>query len=247
MALTVTRISVGDAETERALETALEELGVPVGEDWNAAVTISAAGAAWEMVLDGAPRLKAEHIDWEIVQRDGRVRYRKLFQGKAEQNVLHIKRCVRQLFWERIHFLDNPIRTINPKVAEAFEEAVWSVLRYAEMNPLNVRFGVWREGFDGMKFVCKVEYAAVPCPTKQLPWSWWSSLVRTPEDLAFELQKALVARQKRQVAAAAAAARARLRAARRAVAPAPTPVRADVPVHPVPVPSADRLPQAATV
>ena len=74
MALTVTRISVGDAETERALETALEELGVPVGEDWAASMTISAAGSAWEMVLDGAPRLKAEHIDWEIVQRDGRGR-----------------------------------------------------------------------------------------------------------------------------------------------------------------------------
>jgi len=239
MALTVTRISVGDGETERALETALDELGVPVGEDWTASIT-SSAGGAWEVVLDGAPRLKAEHIDWEIVQRDGRARYRKLFQGRAEQNVSHIKRCARQLLWERIHFLDNPIKTINPKLAEAFEEAVWSVLRYAEMNPLNVRFGVWREGFDGMKFVCKVEYATVPCPTKQLPWSWWSSLVRTPEDLGFELQKALVARQKRQVAATAAAARARLRTARRSATPAPSPM-----VAPAARP-AEPLAQAAT-
>jgi hypothetical protein len=238
MALTVTRISVGDAETERALETALEELGVPVGEDWTACIT-SSAGGAWEMVLDGTPRLKAEHIDWEIVQRDGRARYRKLFQGK-ERSVSHIKRCARQLLWERIHFLDNPIKTINPKLAESFEEAVWSVLRYAEMNPLNVRFGVWREGFDGMKFVCKVEYATVPCPTKHLPWSWWSSLVRSPEDLGFELQKALVARQKRQVAAAAAAARARLRTARRTVTPAPAPMVAP-PARP-----AEPQPQAAT-
>ena len=235
MALTVTRISVGDAETERALETALDELGVPVGEDWTASLTISSAAGAWEMVLDGAPRLKAEHIDWEIVQRDGRARYRKLFQGRAEQAVPHIKRCVRQLLWERIHFQENPIKALNPKLAEGFEDAVWSVLRYAEMNPLHVRFGVWREGFDGMKFVCKVEYAAVPCPTKQqLPWTWWSSLVRSPEDLAFELQKALVARQKRQVAAAAAAARARLRAARRVVpTSAPTPM-----VVPPPAPAA---------
>jgi hypothetical protein len=232
MGLTVTRISVGDAEVERALERALDELGVPVGEDWTGSMTLSAAGGAWEMVLDGAPRLKAEHIDWEIVQRDGHVRYRKLFQGKAEQTVPHIKRCVRQLFWERIHFLDNPIRSVNPRLAEAFEESVWSVLRYAEMNPLNVRFGVWREGFDGMKFVCKVEYAAVPCPTKQLPWTWWSSLVRTPDDLAFELQKALVARQKRQVAATAAAARARLRAARRVPAPAPPALAAAPPPPP---------------
>ncbi|HVR69695.1 MAG TPA: hypothetical protein VMT87_02525 [Vicinamibacteria bacterium] len=237
MALTVTRISLGDAETERALETALQELGVPLGEDWTASITISSAAGAWEMVLDGAPRLKAEHIDWEIVQRDGRARYRKLFQGKAEQSVSHIKRCARRLFWERIHFQENPIRTVNPRLSEGFEEAVWSVLRYAEMNPLHVRFGVWREGFDGMKFVCKVEYAAVPCPTKQLPWSWWSSLVRTPEDLALELQKALVARQKRQVAATAAAARARLRAARRTIAPAPVePVAPVAPGLPAPAP-----------
>ena len=241
MALTVTRISVGDADTERALETTFEELGVPVGEDWTVSITISSAAGAWEMVLDGAPRLKAEHIDWEIVQRDGRARYRKLFQGKAEQSVLHIKRCARQLLWERIHFQENPIKTVNAKLAEAFEESVWSVLRYADMNPLSVRFGVWREGFDGMKFVCKVEYAAVPCATKLLPWSWWSSLVRTPEDLGFELQKALVARQKRQVAAAAAAARARLRAARRT--PAPAPAAATV-VRPA-VPS-ERVPQAAS-
>ena len=242
MALTVTRMSVGDAETERALAMALDELGVPVGEDWTASLTLSSAAGAWEMVLDGAPRLKADHIDWEIVQRDGRARYRKLFQGKNEQCVAHIKRCVRQLFWEHIHFQENPIKAINPALADAYEQAVWGVLRYAEMNPLHVRFGVWREGFDGMKFVCKVEYAAVPCPTKQLPWSWWSSLVRTPDDLGLELQKALVARQKRQVAAAAAAARARLRAARRAATP-PAPVVA--PVRPVPPPVADVHPHAA--
>jgi hypothetical protein len=239
MALTVTRMSVGDAETERALELALEELGVPVGEEWTASL-VSSAGGAWEMVLEGAPRLKAEHIDWEIVQRDDRARYRKLFQGRNEQSVPHIKRCIRQLLWERIHFQENPIKAVNPKLADQFEESVWSVLRYADMNPLYVRFGIWREGFDGMKFVCKVEYAAVPCPTKQLPWTWWSSLVRTPEDLGFELQKAVVARQKRQVAAAAAAARARLRAARRAAAP-PAPVAPPQPPLP-----AEATPQAAT-
>jgi hypothetical protein len=237
MALTVTRISVGNAETERALELALEGLGVPTGEEWTASMTISSAAGAWEMVLEGAPRLKAEHIDWEIVQRDGRARYRKLFQGTKEQCVPHIKRGIRQLLWEKIHFQENPIKAVNPALADSFEEAVWSVLRYAEMNPLYVRFGVWREGFDGMKFVCKVEYPAVPCPTKQLPWNWWSSLVRTPEDLAVELQKAVVARQKRQVAAAAAAARARLRAARRAAAPPAAP--------PQPLP-AENVPQAAT-
>jgi hypothetical protein len=223
MALTISRISVGDADTERALHIALEELGVPPTEDWTASITISSAAGAWEMVLEGPPRLKAEHIDWEIVQRESRARYRKLFQGQGEQSVAHIKRCTRQLLWEGIHFQDNPIKAVSPSVAEAFEEAVWSVLRYSDLSPLNVRFGVWREGFDGMKFVCKVEYAAVPCPTRQLPWTWWSSLVRTPGDLALELHKAVVARQKRQATAAAAAARARLRTARRAAASAVNP------------------------
>ena len=114
MALTVTRMSVGDAETERALAMALDELGVPVGEDWTASLTLSSAAGAWEMVLDGAPRLKADHIDWEIVQRDGRARYRKLFQGKHERCVPHIKRCVRQLFWEHIHFQENPLSRSTP-------------------------------------------------------------------------------------------------------------------------------------
>ena len=131
MALTVTRMSVGDAETERALAMALDELGVPVGEDWTASLTLSSAAGGWEMVLEGAPRLKADHIDWEIVQRDGRARYRKLFQGKNEQSVPHIKRCVRQLFWEHIHFQENPIKAINHRLADAFEQAVWGVLRYA--------------------------------------------------------------------------------------------------------------------
>jgi hypothetical protein len=224
MSLTITRISVSDAQTEQALKMALEQLGVPAGENWTLALTVSRAAGAWEMVLEGAPRLKAEHIAWEIVQHADRTRYRKLFQGRREQSVEHVKRCVRQLFWEAIHFQEeNPIKAVSPQLAAAFEETVWSVLRHSDLKPLHVRFGLWREGFDGMKFVCKVEYPALPGTTPQLPWTWWSSLVRMPEDLGSELQRALTARQKRQ-----AAARARLRAARRVV-PAPMPQHPQVP------------------
>src|SRR5262249_46567335 len=46
------------------------------------------------------------------------------------------------------------------------------------------------------------------------PWSWWSSLVRTPSDLQYELQKALVARRKRCAARALAAKSAAARVAR---------------------------------
>ncbi|HVC65396.1 MAG TPA: hypothetical protein VNF52_07930, partial [Candidatus Dormibacteraeota bacterium] len=72
--------------------------------------------------------------------------------------------------------------------------------------------GVWREGPDGMKFVCKVEYVSA----SDRPWTWWSSLVRTPDDLHHEMQKALVNRRKRRAAQALAAKSAAARLARRA-------------------------------
>src|SRR4029453_7031037 len=68
-----------------------------------------------------------------------------------------------------------------------------TLLHNEDMKPVQVRFGVWREGPDGMKFVCKVEYAS----NRRVPWSWWSGLVRTPQDLANELARALSAPRKR--------------------------------------------------
>ena len=229
MALTITRISLADAETERVLREALDNLGVPAGEEWRVSISTRGVGAAWDAVLEGPCREKALHIDWEIVEHDGGARYRKLFHGKNEQNVEHVKRCVRKLLWACIQFRDNPVKALSPKLADAFEEAVWAVLRYDDLRPVQVRFGVWREGFDGTKFVCKVEYSVVPGGTRQLPWSWWSSLVRTPEDLAAELQRALMMRRKRRVSSPAALARARRRAAARAAA-----ARAEVPGAPPP-------------
>ena len=105
---------------------------------------------------------------------------------------------------------------MSAKLGEAFEETVWSILRHEDMNPVQVRFGVWREGADGMKFVCKVEYAS----NRRVPWSWWSGLVRTPQDLANELTRALAIRRKRQVVTPSLSAR----RVRRAPAPAPRPV-----------------------
>ena len=94
-----------------------------------------------------------------------------------------------------MQFKENPIQKVSPRLGEAFEETVWNILRHEDMNPIQVRFGVWREGADGMKFVCKVEYAS----NRRVPWSWWSGLVRTPQDLANELTRALATRRKRQV------------------------------------------------
>src|SRR2546428_12343401 len=106
------------------------------------------------------------------------------------------------------------------------------------MKPVQVRFGAWHEGPAGMKFVCKVEYASA----SDRPWSWWSSLVRTPDDLQHELQKALVARRKRRAAQALAARSAAARLARRArLAAADAAAAAEpAPVLPGPPPAAPR-------
>jgi hypothetical protein len=203
-------MAIGDTDTERALRDALGELGVPTGEEWQACISANSAAGAWEVTLEGPPRLKSEHIDWEIVHRPEGTRYRKLFH-KAERDPRFLKRALRKLLWESIQFRENPIWAVDPLLAEGFEKAVWHELRYEEMKPLHVRFGVWNEGPDGMKFVCKVEYASA----SDRPWTWWSSLVRTPEDLQPELQKALVARRKRRAAQALAAKSAAARLARR--------------------------------
>jgi hypothetical protein len=215
MALTINRLSVGNAETEQALSAVLRELGGPEGEDWAVSIVATSSGTAWEAVFDGAPRTKAEHFEWETLQHDGGARYRRLFQGRDEQTVENVKRCVRKLLWECVHFKDNPIRNVNPRLGDAFEEAVWGLLRNEDMKPVQVRFGIWREGPDGMKFVCKVEYAS----DRRVPWSWWSSLVRSPSDLASELQRALAGRRKRQVVVAPSLRALGRRVARRGLRP----------------------------
>ncbi len=210
MALQISRISVGNPRMNAGLRDVLEQLGAPENERWSALVVASNPGATWEVVLDGPPRRKAFHIDWEIVENDGASRYRKLFHD-GERSPQTVRHRVRSVIWECIQFRDNPIRSMSPGLADAFEEAVWSALRNEGLGPLQVRFGVWREGFDGTKFVCRVEYETVHAPIRPLPWSWWSSLVRTPEDLALELHRALGARRRRQIEAQAIIARTRRR------------------------------------
>jgi hypothetical protein len=166
--------------------------------------------------MEGVTRNKCEHVDWEILQHDGRARFRKLFLGKDEKTVESFKRAARKLVWESVQFRDNPIRAVNGPLGESFEDAVWGLLRHEDMVPVHVRFGIWREGPDGMKFVCKVEYSSA----RKVPWSWWSGLVRTPADLAAELSRALLQRRKRQYVCPSALAALRRRPARR---PRPTP------------------------
>jgi hypothetical protein len=229
MALSISRTAVGDSSIDQQLRQILDGVGVPAGEEWTASVTCSRSGA-WEVVLDGAPRAKSDHVDWEIVQHDGRYRFRKMFVGRDEQAPDRFRRVIRKLLWESVQFKENPIQKVSPPLGEAFEETVWGILRHEDMNPIQVRFGVWKEGPDGMKFVCKVEYAS----NRRVPWSWWSGLVRTPQDLANELTRALAIRRKRQVVAAPSLTSG-LRRVRRAV---PTSSPVPPPQHPA---VADRL------
>ena len=223
MPLSISRMAVGDPATDAQLRQILAAIGVPATEDWTASVNSSRSGA-WEVVLDGAPRSKSDHVDWEIVPRDGHVRYRKMFLGRDEQCPDHFRRVIRKLLWESVQFRENPIQRVSPQLGEAFEETVWNLLRHEDMNPIQVRFGVWREGPDGMKFVCKVEYAS----NRRVPWSWWSGLVRTPQDLANELTRALAARRKRQIVAPSLSGLRRVRRAVQPSSPVPPPPSAAV-------------------
>jgi hypothetical protein len=230
MALSISRVAAGDDAVERELRQILEEIGAPSGEDWTASITCTRSGA-WEVVLDGAPRIKCEHVDWEIVQHESHARFRKMFVSRDERTADYFRRVVRKLLWESVQFKDNPIRNVSPKLGEAYEEAVWNLLRHEDMNPVQVRFGVWREGPDGMKFVCKVEYAS----NRKVPWSWWSGLVRTPQDLANELARALANRRKRMVVTPSTG----LRRIRRA--PAVPPVSASVAAPPPAASAQERI------
>jgi hypothetical protein len=211
MPLSVSRVSVGDSGIDQELRQVLADLGAPAGEDWTAAVSAATPKAAWEVVMEGAPRNKSEHVGWEILQNDGRARFRKLFLGREEKSVEAFKRAARKLVWESVQFRENPIRAVSAPLGESFEDAVWNLLRHEDMVPVHVRFGVWREGPDGMKYVCKVEYSSA----RKVPWSWWSGLVRTPSDLAVELARALLQRRKRQYVCPSALAALRRRPARR--------------------------------
>jgi hypothetical protein len=199
MSLSFRSVQVGNDEIERLLQQSLKEMGTPVDEDWGIALEAPSPDAAWEVVLDGPSRPKSAHVDWEIVQ-NGTTHYRKLFQGRAEHTVEAVRLSLRKLFWDGIRFKENPIKGKDLTLASAFEEAVWSLLRAEEMEDVDVRFGVWREGPDEPRFVCKIEHETSPSPLPRFPWTWRSSLLRTPKELKAELTKALATRRRERPA-----------------------------------------------
>jgi hypothetical protein len=196
MGLTITAVSIGDAETQRAVRQALCDLGADAGEEWTARI-IADGNCAWEFTLDGPRRSMAPLQDWEILRHDESARYRRILQGSGEQSATYVKNIARRVLWQRIEFRENPIRTVSPELGSAFEEAVWDVLRH-EPEPFQVRFGVWRDGPEALQFVCKVETTQARGPARAT-WRWWSPLIRRPEDLNSRLREAMDARRRRQV------------------------------------------------
>jgi hypothetical protein len=199
MALIFRSVHVGNPEIERLLSQSLQEMGTPVDEDWGITIEAASPDAAWEVVLDGPSRPKSAHVDWEIVE-NGTCHYRKLFQGRSEHTVEAVRLSLRRLFWDGIRFKDNPIKSRDGALAGSFEEAVWALLRAEEMEDVDVRFGVWREGPDEPRYVCKIEHETAPSPLPRFPWTWRSSLLRSPKELKAELTKALAARRRERPA-----------------------------------------------
>ena len=196
MGLTITAVSIGDAEIQREVREALSNLGAELGEDWTARI-IADGNRAWEFILDGPRRSMAPLADWEIVRREESARYRRILQGQDEQRPEYVKNVARRVLWQRIEFRENPIRNVSGDLGSAFEEAVWDVLRH-EPQPFQVRFGVWRDGPEALQFVCKVETTQT-CGPARATWRWWSPLVRRPEDLSARLREAMEGRRRRQV------------------------------------------------
>lgn len=203
MPLNLHRVSVGNNEVERTLVQALKEIGAPSDEAWTLTLTASSPDATWEVVLEGPYRSKSDHVDWEIVA-NGHGHYRKLFQGQAEHTVQAVRVALRNLIWDGIRFSDNPIRAVDATMAASVEETVWSLLANEDMDMVDVRFGVWREGPEEPRFVCKIEHETAPSPLPRYPWRWRSSLLRSARELKIELSKALATRRRERPAALAA-------------------------------------------
>ena len=223
MGLTIDRVLIANSETERAIRGALEAVGVPPGEEWTATMTALSRSSAWELTLQGPTRTKSAYFDWEILQqrRPGPLPQALPGQGRADRRLRQAR--VRKLVWERIQFRENPIRAHDerPRARPSRSPCgACSVTR--TWGPLHVRFGVWREGLDGMKFVCKVE-SRLPAPTASSPGAGGRRWSARPQDLAAELGGPAGAAEagKRRVPGPAPRARARLRRAGPAAAPTP--------------------------
>jgi hypothetical protein len=184
-------VAVGNAELERELAASLRRMDCPGHESWSAALAVQ--GQSWELLLVGAPRRAV--VDWQVTAAGAGTSYRRVLHGAHQRTKAFILRLVRDLVWNAIRFRENPVRQQDQRLGEQFEEAVLDALRQETLPPLDVRFNVWHDG-DVLQFVCKVEGQSTPAwDARELPWRWWSPLVRTPAELGAHLRAALRTRR----------------------------------------------------
>jgi hypothetical protein len=89
---------------------------------------------------------------------------------------------------DRVEILSNPLRSENPTLARALEEALRRLLKDENVGPVEVHFRVCRDDIDGVQFICKVENPPSDGEDGRAQWRWWSPLMKTAEDFrsAFE-------------------------------------------------------------
>jgi hypothetical protein len=106
---------------------------------------------------------------------------------------------VRSLLEPRIVFSEAGSWATGSPLATAFKDALCSALAAEDVERIRVRCGVTRDDDDGLRFMCKVEYAGDGSASglAAYPWSWWSPLVAKPEELVGELRRALRTRRER--------------------------------------------------
>jgi hypothetical protein len=113
----------------------------------------------------------------------------------------------------RIQFPEQASWVEGTPGANAFKETVCDVLGAFDNGRLRARCSVMRDDNNVLRFMCKIEDAGDSnSQPATLPWSWWSSLVERPQELAIELRKALRQHRERSVTPARPDNRARARA-----------------------------------
>ena len=96
---------------------------------------------------------------------------------------------------DQIQFADSAAWMKDTPLARAFTEALCDALVQEDVDRLRVRCSVARDDeSDGLRFMCKVEYAG---DAAGHPWSWWSPLMARPEERTGELRRALKTRRDR--------------------------------------------------
>jgi hypothetical protein len=157
----------------------------PLDERWS--IRVDPGPDTLELVATGPERGKEAQLGWQAERVREGVQYRRLLRGRDDRRPEAMRRALRSLIWHRIVFRPNPIVSIDPALAEAFEETVWEALRQRRQGAVQVHFNVWQEDGD-VRFVCKVE--ALPNGSAEAGRRWWSPLVRDPEELAAALAAA---------------------------------------------------------